>query len=100
MENQRILPRNICGQAVKERRLALKLSQDELAARCQRAGWDVENKLISKIETGLRELCDYEIRILAKILKARPEEFFDATKREYERSIDIVPSKPAKKKSD
>ena len=76
------------------------MSQDNLAARCQRAGWEVENKALSKIETGLREVCDYELRILAKILKARPEDFFQMTADEFDRSIDIVCSKPTKKKSD
>ena len=100
MENSTNLRRNICGEAVKRRRLTQKLSQNDLACRCQRAGWDVENKLISKIETGLRELCDYEIRILAKVLKAKPEDFYSMTTGEFERSIDIVRAKPAKKKND
>jgi transcriptional regulator with XRE-family HTH domain len=45
------------------------LSQEALAARCQRFGWDISRATLSKIEAGLRCVSDAEVVLLAAVLK-------------------------------
>jgi len=84
------MPRNICGSAIKRHRLALGLSQNALAIKCQRFGWDIDRKLVSKIETGLREVCDYELRLLSRLLGIRPADFFDSSSKELHEALSIA----------
>ena len=65
--------KNICGQRVKEARKNLKLSQENLAAKLQTEGVNIERDSVSRIEIGSRFVADYEILILSKILKVTPE---------------------------
>lgn len=44
------------------------LTQDELAARCQRIGFDLSRGTLSKIEAGLRCVTDRELVDLATAL--------------------------------
>ena len=53
-------------------RSGLKISQEELAARCQRMGWDIARDTITRIEGGKRLVADYEILLLAKALAIAP----------------------------
>jgi len=53
--------------------------------------------MISKIETGLREVCDYELRVLVGLLKSKPDDFFEMTKTEMEKAIKIIQAKPERK---
>ena len=64
--------KNICGRRVKEARRALNLSQEELAARLQVEGVNIERDSVSRIEIGTRFVADYEILILCKILNVTP----------------------------
>lgn len=64
--------KNICGQRVKEARKTLKLSQEELAARLQVEGVNIERDSVSRIEIGTRFVADYELLILCKILNVTP----------------------------
>jgi len=63
---------NCSGLRVRERRLELRLSQEQLAAKLQLAGLDITQKSISRIETGLRVVPDYEIPYLADALGVSP----------------------------
>ena len=60
--------KNICGKRVKAARRAAKLSQEQLAARLQVAGVNVERNSVSRIEIGTRFIADYELVILAEAL--------------------------------
>ena len=60
---------NICGERVRQMREKAGLSQEELAAKLQLCGLDITQKAISRIETGLRVVADYEIIFLAKVLE-------------------------------
>lgn len=60
--------KNICGKRVKEARRGLKLSQEELAAKLQVAGVNLERDSISRIEIGTRFVADYELLVLCKAL--------------------------------
>ena len=61
--------RNLCGQRIKEARKREGLSQDQLAARMQVEGIQVNQRAVSRIETGDRVVADYELLYFAKVLK-------------------------------
>ena len=59
---------NACGQRVREERERARLSQEQLAARLQLEGVNLNQKAVSRIETGDRVVADYELNALAKVL--------------------------------
>ncbi len=61
--------KNICGKKVREARKKAGLSQTDLAARLQLAGVIIERDSISRIESGTRFVCDYELKIISEILQ-------------------------------
>jgi HTH-type transcriptional regulator, cell division transcriptional repressor len=65
-----MVSRNLAGPKVRDarRRLKPKLTQAELAARMQVAGYHVDRAAIAKIESGLREITDRELVALAAAL--------------------------------
>ena len=65
--------KNICGARIKEARKSLKLSQEELAAKLQVSGVNIERDSVSRIEIGTRFVADYELAALCKILNVTPE---------------------------
>lgn len=65
--------KNICGQRIKEARKSLGLTQDELAARLQVSGVNMERDSISRIEIGTRFVADYELLVFCKTLNVSPE---------------------------
>lgn len=95
-------PRNVCGERIKALRRSKGITQEGLAVKCQLAGWDVDRKLISKIEIGLREVTDYEILILAEHLKVEPDEIIAEIPLEKLHAVmqvrDLLASKSSKKK--
>ena len=69
-------PANIVGPQIKKFRVKLKLTQEELAVRCQLAGFDISRGTISQIEARLRCVKDMELRLLSKVLKVRTDDLF------------------------
>ncbi len=63
---------NICGERVRLAREKLSLSQEDLAAKVQLKGHSLTQKAISRIETGVRIVPDYEIPLLAAALNVNP----------------------------
>lgn len=63
---------NCSGPRIRERRRALHLSQEQLAAKLQLAGLDVTQNTISRIESGLRIVPDFEIPFFADALSVSP----------------------------
>ena len=59
---------NISGVRIKEARKKAKLSQGMLAARLQVRGLQLEQMAISRMETGLRVVADFELPIIADAL--------------------------------
>lgn len=59
---------NQAGARIREAREGLRLSQEELAAKLQLAGLEITQKSISRIETGVRVLPDYELPYFAEAL--------------------------------
>lgn len=71
--NQRACPRpgkklNIWGPALRRFRRERGWSQEELASRVQRAGWDLSRVVLFRIESGERLLVDYETEFLLRVL--------------------------------
>ncbi|MDO4976769.1 MAG: helix-turn-helix transcriptional regulator [Eubacteriales bacterium] len=60
---------NTSGERVKMAREHLGISQSQLAARLQVEGIQLNQKAISRIETGDRVIADYELIFLSKSLK-------------------------------
>ena len=65
--------KNLCGERIRQARVVQKLSQKELAAKIQIEGVTMERDSISRIERGTRFVTDYEVKIIAKVLKVSPE---------------------------
>jgi transcriptional regulator with XRE-family HTH domain len=61
--------RNLIGPIVRKLRYKQKLSQIQLAARCQLHGWNASRDMIAAIEGQVRCVTDKEILQLAKALK-------------------------------
>ena len=61
--------KNICGDRIHEARCKLRLTQNDLAAKLQIEGINIERDSISRIEIGTRFVADYELMALSKILK-------------------------------
>lgn len=60
--------KNICGERIRAARKAQGLSQENLAAKLQIKGINIERDSISRIEIGTRFVADFELRILSEIL--------------------------------
>lgn len=63
---------NTCGERVRMAREKAAISQEALAARIQLMGHSITQKAISRIETGMRVVPDYEIPMLANALDVDP----------------------------
>ena len=58
---------NVCGKNIARLRMALRISQRELADRMQLVGIDVDKNAIQRIECGKRFVTDIEIIAFSKI---------------------------------
>lgn len=65
--------KNLCGDRIRLARLKGRITQSELAARLQVEGVMLERDSISRIEIGTRFVTDYELKVIAKILKVTVE---------------------------
>ena len=65
---------NLVGKEVKRLREAKNMTQSMLAARCGSVGWDISENTITKIETDVRCVKDYELVLLAKALRVKLKE--------------------------
>ena len=63
---------NACGDRVRQAREKTGLSQEALAAKVQLKGHSLTQKAVSRIETGVRVVLDYEIPFLAEALGVDP----------------------------
>jgi transcriptional regulator with XRE-family HTH domain len=61
------------------------LSQAELAARCQRHGWDASREMVNHIEMRVRVLREYELVALAKALSVLPSKLLPGEKEAFRR---------------
>lgn len=68
---------NICGKKIALLRVAMKISQRELADRMQLVGIDIDKNAIQRIECGKRFVTDIEIIGFAKILNVTYNELLN-----------------------
>ena len=68
--------RNIIGNRIREIRINASITQEDLTARLNVLGIDIDRPMVSKIENCLREIVDYEIIAFAKALKVPLEDLF------------------------
>ena len=68
---------NVIGPQVRQLREQQKLTQVELAARCNLAGWNISRGTLAKIEAKVRRVTDDEVALLAKALKVDIERLFE-----------------------
>ncbi len=69
-------PQNIVGPVVRKIRYQRDWTQAMLTARCSRAGWDISENTIAKIEAQIRCVTDEEIVFLAKALRVKLQDVF------------------------
>lgn len=65
-------PLNLIGSKIRALRTEQGWSQSELAAQCQRHGWDVSREIVNRIEMQIRLVREYELVALAKVFKTSP----------------------------
>lgn len=65
---------NLCGKTVAKNRLALKISQNQLAKLLQLNGLDIDKNAIQRIEAGKRFVTDIELVILMRVLNFSVDE--------------------------
>ena len=67
---------NIIGPQVQNIREHFNLTQDQVAARLNRLGWDISRGTYAKIECQRRRVSDQEALLLAEALKVGIDELF------------------------
>lgn len=65
---------NVCGKNIAKFRIALKISQRELADKMQLVGIDIDKNAIQRLECGKRFVTDIEIIAFAKVFNITYEE--------------------------
>ena len=60
--------KNISGERIRQARVTQRITQGDLAARMQLNGVQIEREAISKIESGVRFVADYELVHFSKVL--------------------------------
>lgn len=59
---------NVSGARIRQRREELRLSQEQLSARLQLLGLELNQTVVSRVETGLRVVPDFELDYYARAL--------------------------------
>jgi transcriptional regulator with XRE-family HTH domain len=67
---------NIIGDNVRTIRESQKLTQDQLAAKCNLLEWNISRSTLAKIESKVRRVNDVEVKLLATVLKVNINELF------------------------
>lgn len=67
---------NVIGPQIRRIRRFQKLTQSELAARCNLLEWDVNRSTLAKIESQVRRVTDKETATLAKALRVELAELY------------------------
>lgn len=68
---------NVCGKNIAKFRMALKISQRELADKMQLFGIDIDKNAIQRIECGKRFVTDIEIIAFAKVFNIAYEDLLN-----------------------
>lgn len=60
--------KNISGERIRQARVVQRMRQEDLAAKLQIAGVNMERDSISRIEIVTRFVSDFELKVFAKVL--------------------------------
>ena len=60
--------KDISGDRIRQARVVQRMRQEDLAAKLQIAGVNMERDSISRIEIGTRFASDFELKVFAKVL--------------------------------
>lgn len=60
--------KNISGDRIRQARVVQRMRQEDLAAKLQIAGVNMERDSISRIEIGTRFVSEFELKVFAKVL--------------------------------
>ena len=60
--------KNISRERIRQARVVQRMRQEDLAAKLQIAGVNMERDSISRIEIGTRFVSDFELKVFAKVL--------------------------------
>lgn len=60
--------KNISGDRIRQARVVQRMRKEDLAAKLQIAGVNMERDSISRIEIGTRFVSDFELKVFAKVL--------------------------------
>lgn len=60
--------KNICGERLRQVRVVKRIRQEDLAARIQLKGVNMERDSISRIENGTRFVSDFELKVFSEAL--------------------------------
>ena len=66
---------NISGEKIRRRREELHLSQEDVVAKLQLMGMEIGQNTLSRIESGIRFVPDYELKFFSRALEV-PVEYF------------------------
>ncbi|MFZ5969402.1 MAG: helix-turn-helix domain-containing protein [Bacillota bacterium] len=69
--------RNVLGRKIKEMRKKKGITQEQLTARLNIQGIEIDQSRVSKIESQIRPIFDYQIEGFAKALGVSIEELFN-----------------------
>ena len=65
---------NLCGQEISKRRMALGISQRELADQMQLLELDIDKNAVQRIESGQRFVTDIELTAFARYFRCTMDE--------------------------
>jgi transcriptional regulator with XRE-family HTH domain len=71
--------RNHVGPQVRRLRSVNQWSQADLAAACQLHGWDAGRDIVARMESGLRQITDHELIVLAHVMGTTVAELIGET---------------------
>ena len=85
--------RNMVGPQIRKLRYARGWSQEKLAEKLQLLGWDIDRVAVSKIESRLVHMDDYELLYFAKVFNVGLVDLFpkiDAERRIHEALTELM----------
>lgn len=67
---------NLVGPQIRRKRYSMGITQEQLTARCNRAGLDMSRGTLAKIEAAVRCVSDKELLLLARALQVDVADLF------------------------